>query len=211
MRYFMGVMAALRTPEADRLAVELAKRLGDRSFTARELAEELVAADSPAELIGAFDDALARAATAEEQALDEKLWGPAPTADELARARRVAQRAQRDALAGVLEETLSRQEAAATLGISPQAVSKRHAAGSLVALSRGRELHFPGWQFSDGAAVPGLTDVITAYPGSPLALSTWANTPNPDLDRATPAQMLTRRGGVERVLEAIESISPTAW
>ena len=97
------------------------------------------------------------------------------------------------------------------LGISPQAVSKRHATGALVALPRGRELYFPAWQFADGAAVPGLADVIAAYPGSPLALSTWATAPNPDLDRATPAQMLTRRGGVERVLEALESISSAAW
>jgi hypothetical protein len=204
-------MAAVRTPEVDRLAAELTKRMGDKPFTARELAAELVSADSPAELIGAFDEALARAATLEEQALDAELWGPAPSGAELADARRVAQRAQREALTGVLAASLSRQEAAALLGISPQAVSKRHAAGALTALSRGRELYFPAWQFADGAAVPGLADVIAAYPGSPLALSTWAQAPNADLDRATPAQALNRRGGVERVLEAIESISPSAW
>lgn len=204
-------MAAIRTPEADRLAAELAKRMGDRAFTARELAEELVAADSPAELIGAFDDALARAATVDEQPLDAALWGEAPSPAALADARRLAQRAQREALTGVLADALSRQEAATLLGISPQAVSKRHAAGALVALSRGRELHFPAWQFADGAAVPGLADVIAAYPGSPLALSLWAQAPNPDLERVPPAQVLSRRGGVERVLEAIESISPAAW
>jgi hypothetical protein len=204
-------MAAVRTPEADRLAAELTKRMGDRAFTARELAAELVAADSPASLIEAFDDALARAATVEAQPPDERLWGAAPSAEELAQARRVAQRAQHEALSGVLAEALSRQEAATLLGISPQAVSKRHAAGALVALARGRELQFPAWQFADGAALPGLADVISAFPGSPLTLSVWAKTPNPDLERATPAQMLSRRGGVERVLEAIESISPAAW
>lgn len=204
-------MAAIRTPEADRLAAELSKRLGDRPLTARELAEELVAADSPAALIGAFDDALARAATVNEQTLDEQLWGKPPTDEELVQARRVAQRAQQEALAGVLADALSRGQAAELLGISPQAVSKRHAAGALIALSRGRELYFPGWQFADGAAVPGLADVIAAYPGSPLALSAWAVAPNADLDRAAPAQVLTRRGGVERVLEAIESLSPAAW
>ena len=204
-------MAAIRTPEADRLAAELAKRLGDKPLTARELAAELVAADSPAELIDAFDDALARAAAIEEQTLDESLWGAAPTKQDLAQARRVKQRAQDEALVAVLADAHSRAQAAALLGISPQAVSKRHAAGALVALPRGRELYFPSWQFADGAALPGLTEVIAAYPGSPLALSSWATTSNIDLDRATPAQLLARRGGVERVLEAIEALSAAAW
>jgi len=204
-------MAAIRTPEADRLAAELAKRLGDKPLTAREVAAQLVATDSPAELLEALDDALARAAAVEEQPLDEALWGPPPGTQELAQARRVKQHAQDEALSGVLADALSRAQAASLLGISPQAVSKRHAAGALVALSRGRELYFPAWQFADGAALPGLTDVIAAYPGSPLALSTWAVTANTDLDRATPAHMLARRGGVERVLEAIEAISAAAW
>lgn len=204
-------MAAIRTPEADRLAAELAKRLGDKPLTARELAAQLVATDSPAELIDAFDDALARAAAIDEQTLDETLWGAPPSASALAQARRVRQRAQDEALVGVLADAHSRAQAAALLGISPQAVSKRHAAGRLVALSRGRELYFPAWQFADGAALPGLAAVLAAYPGSPLALSTWAVASNPDLDRATPAQMLARRGGVERVLETLEALSAAAW
>ena len=205
-------MAVRTSPEAVRLAAELAKRMGEGSFTARELAAELVGDDHPLELISAFDAALSRAASADEpDELDEALWGPPPAGHDLAEARRVAQRAQRQALRAVLADALSRGEAAALLGISPQAVSKRHASGSLVALARGRELQFPAWQFQDGAALPGLADVIAAYPGSALALSTWATSEHADLDGRTPAQELPRRGGPERVLDAIDSSSPAGW
>jgi hypothetical protein len=205
-------VTVVTSPEVDRLAAELEKQLGEGPFTPRELALKLVLAQCSVELIGAFDDALARAAAADEpDVLDDTLWGPPPTDEQLADARRVAQRAQQEALAAVLADALTRQQAADLLAISAQAVSKRRDAGTLVALARGRELHFPAWQFHDGAALPGLADVIAAYPGTALSLSTWATTPNADLDGLTPAQALTRRGGVERVLAAAEAISAAAW
>ncbi len=198
-------------PELHRLEAELSKRMGKRAYTAREFAAELVADDAPADLLNAFEDALVQAAAGDEPAaLDETLWGPEPSAEQLAHARRVAQRARQDELAIALADALTRDHAARLLGISPQAVSKRLAAGSLSALARGRELRFPAWQFHEGATLPGLAEVLAAYPGSTLALTTWASTPNLDLDGATPAQMLARRGGVERVLAAIEAISPAA-
>ncbi|MBE2316662.1 DNA-binding protein [Solirubrobacter sp. CPCC 204708] len=203
---------AIAIPEADRLAAALAKRMGRTTFTARELADELVASDSPAELLTALEDALARAAEADEtEPLDEALWGSAPGEHELADIRRTAQQAQQEALGLVLADALTRQQAAELLGISPQAVSKRHAAGSLVALARGREQHFPAWQFHEGATLPGLAEVIAAYPGGALSLSTWATTPNPDLEGRSPERTLTRRGGVEQVLAAIEAITAAAW
>jgi hypothetical protein len=205
-------VAVVATPEARRLAAELVKRLGKESFTAGELAAELVAVDQPMELITALEDALTSAAAANEpDELDEALWGAAPTAEDLARARKVAQRAQREALQAVLAGALTRQDAAELLGVSPQAVSKRHAAGGLVAIARGREQFFPAWQFHDGAVLPGLAAVIRAYPGSALALSTWATTPNPDLDGLTPERALTRPAGAERVLAAIDAIGAEAW
>jgi hypothetical protein len=201
-----------RPPEVHRLEAELAKRMGKRAYTAKELAAELVADEAPADLISALDDALAWVAAEDESDdLDATLWGPEPTAEQLARARRVAQRAQQDELAIVLADALTREQVARLLGVSAQAVSKRHAAGTLSALARGRELRFPAWQFHEGAALPGLAELLAAYPGGALALSTWASTPNPDLDGLTPAQALARRDGVERVLAAIESISAAAW
>jgi hypothetical protein len=205
-------MAVAATPESRRLAAELVKHLGKESFTAGELAAELVAVDRPVELITALEDALSSAAAADEpDELDPGLWGPAPTDEELAQARKVAQAAQREALQAALAGALSRQEAAELLGISPQAVSKRHAAGGLVAIARGREQYFPAWQFHEGAVLPGLAAVIRGYPGSALSLSSWATTENTDLDGLTPERMLTRAGGRERVLAAIDSLSADAW
>ena len=184
-------MSTATSQEAVRLAAELKKRLGDGPLTARELAERLVATDNPAALIAAFDDALARAAAADEaDEVDHSVWGSPPDDARLAEARRVAQRAQQEALSAVMADALTRQEAAELLGISPQAVSKRHAAGALVALTRGRELHFPAWQFHEGATLPRLAGVIAAYPGGALSLSTWAVTPTADLDALAPAHAL---------------------
>ena len=205
-------MSTATSQEAVRLAAELKKRLGDGPLTARELAERLVATDNPAALIAAFDDALARAAAANPRRCGRaRRSRPPPDDARLAEARRVAQRAQQEALSAVMADALTRQEAAELLGISPQAVSKRHAAGALVALTRGRELHFPAWQFHEGATLPRLAGVIAAYPGGALSLSTWAVTPTADLDALAPAHALARRGGPQRVLAVIDAIGTAAW
>ena len=110
-----------------------------------------------------------------------------------------------------MSDMTTRQQVAELLGVTPQAVSRRRAAGALAAVIRGREYRFPEWQFHDGATLPGLGDVIDAYPGGTLALSAWAVTPNPDLDNLSPAAALTRRGGVRRVVEAVHALTPDAW
>jgi len=53
--------------------------------------------------------------------------------------------------------------------------------------------------------------VIAAYPGGALSLTSWATSPSPDLDGATPAQTLTHRGGPARVLDALQALTPAAW
>jgi hypothetical protein len=205
-------MASAFSPEAERLAAALSKRLGDGPFTAREFAAELISRDSPVELIAAFDDALSHAAAADEtDEMDHTLWGASPADEQLTGARRIASRAHDNALPATLADARTRQQVAELLGISSQAVSKRLAGGKLVALSRGRELRFPAWQFFEGSTLPGLADVIAVYPGGSLSLSTWAVTPNADLGRLAPADALVRRGGVERVLAALEAISADAW
>ena len=53
--------------------------------------------------------------------------------------------------------------------------------------------------------------MIAAYPGTPLALTTWATAPSADLDGRTPAEALTERGGVQRVVDAARALTPAAW
>jgi hypothetical protein len=205
-------MFATAIPEAERLADELVKRFGESPLTVRELAAELVAGDAPVALIGALEDALSQTAAAEEHdQLDETLWGPAPAHQELADAQRAAYTALEDAMHNALSGALSREEAARRLGITPQAVSKRLAGGRLLALRRGRVRWFPAWQFHEDGTLPGLEQVIAAYPGSALSLTSWATSRSPDLDGQTPAQTLTRRGGLTRVLDAQRALTATAW
>jgi hypothetical protein len=211
LRYLASV-SATSTPDVQQLAEELAKRLGDEPMTAKDLAVKLVAADAPVELLQVIEDALSLAATSPEDAqLDEDVWGPPPTVEQLGEATAIGRGAVSDALRGALEEALTRDEAAQRLGITPQAVSKRLAAGSLVSLRRGRVRWLPAWQFHADGVLPALGDLIAAYPGDALALTSWVTTPSPDLGGATPAQALTRRGGPQAVLEAVAALTPAAW
>jgi hypothetical protein len=205
-------MASIVTPEAERLADELVKRLGEGPLTPRELAAELAAEEAPAALIGAFDAALSRTAAADEtDQLDEVLWGSAPPDHELAHARWASNVTLEGAIRDALSGALTREQAAQRLGITPQAVSKRVASGSLLALRRGRVSRLPAWQFYEDGVLPGLKQAIAAYPGGALSLTSWATSPSPDLDGATPAQTLTRRGGLARVLDAVQALTPAAW
>ncbi len=205
-------MTPTATPEAECLADELVKRLGEGPLTPRDLAAELAAIQAPTALIGAFEAALSRAAAADEtDQLDEVLWGSSPTDDELADARGASYTTLESAMHDALSGALTREQAAQRLGITPQAVSKRVAAGGLVALRRGRISRLPAWQFYEESVLPGLKQVIAAYPGGALSLTSWATSPSPDLDGVTPTQTLTRRGGVARVLDAIQALTPAAW
>jgi hypothetical protein len=151
------------------------------------------------------------AAADETDQLDETLWGRAPSDRELARARRASYATLEDALRDALSDALTREQAATRLGITPQAVSKRVASGGLIALRRGRVSRLPAWQFYEDGTLPGLKQLIAAYPGGALSLTIWATSPTPDLDGSTPARVLARRGGVSRVLETAGALTPAAW
>lgn len=200
------------TPEAERLADELVERLGEGPLSPRDLAAELAALEAPTTLIGALEAALSRAAATDEtDQLDEGVWGSPPTDRELADARGAAHTTLESAMHDALSGALTREQAARRLGITPQAVSKRVASGGLVALRRGRVSRLPAWQFYEEGVLPGLKQVIVAYPGGALSLTHWATSPSSDLDDVTPAQTLARRGGLERVLDSLQVLTPAAW
>ncbi|MGH3666492.1 MAG: helix-turn-helix domain-containing protein, partial [Egibacteraceae bacterium] len=152
----------------DDLIGELADRLGDESLAVLE------------ELRGALVEPMSRV-----RRLDPALWGPAPDADEVrAAAAANAVRLARERV-GVAADALSREDVAELLGVSSQAVSNRIRAGQLVAIRAGRRWLLPVWQFDPGSTdpvLPGVTDLLAGWPGSPVALSRWATTPSRDLD-----------------------------
>lgn len=126
-------------------------------------------------------------------ALDETVWGPAPSdADHAAAMTRNAVRLQQ-ARRQVLADTVSRSGAAVLLGVSAQQVSHLLAAGDLVALRRGRDLRLPTWQFDADdpkGRLTGVRQVVDAWGGGVVTLSQWMTRPNPTLGRRTPVQAL---------------------
>ena len=200
-----AITPARRNRARDAVVALVRRRPG---ISISEIARELSEVDDPEVLMIALADTDLR--VTDVQAAD--VWGPEPSAAELQTAQASAQRATSTALEGALTGALSREEVASRIGVTtPQAVSERRKAGKLVGLRRGREWRFPAWQFADDGTVPALSELIDAYPGTPLALSVWAVTPSPDLDGNTPARELTRRGGPERVLELAQALSAAAW
>lgn len=140
----------------------------------------------------------------EPDLLDDELWGarpePAAVADAVGRSAAASQRTRR----AVLDDSLSRDEVAALLDVTPQAVSKQLAAGRLVGVRVGRGWRLPRWQLTEAGPVPGLGDVWRAFPGDAVALSRWAAAPHPLLDGRSPSEVLASRepGAVEQVIAA---------
>jgi hypothetical protein len=187
---------------------ELAKELclidesGDVLTTLREAMDLAVRRGVPTALTG---DAL------QEPSELHAAWGPEPSEAEVIEAHVAAEFAEKEALEAALDGALTREEAAARLGVSSQAVSERRKTGKLIGLERGREWRFPAWQFYEAGTLPALAELIVAWPGSSLSLSRWATTASVDLDGRPPAQELRRRGGPERVLAVVEALSAAAW
>jgi hypothetical protein len=215
---------ATETPErTEEVAAKLLEVVQSRpGITVTDLAKELCLIDQSGTVLATLREALdlavdrgeAIAVTVEEPDEPAELheaWGPDPSDEEIAAARIVGVRAETDALADALDGALTREQAATRLGVSSQAVSERRKTGKLTALERGREWRFPAWQFYEAGTLPGLSELIAAWPGSSLSLSRWATTASADLDGRAPAQELRRRGGPERVLASVEAISAAAW
>jgi excisionase family DNA binding protein len=195
-----------RRPDTRALVRKFVELLRDGLISPSDVADALIAADMTVPQLARF----ARAVV-EKVELSEDPWGPLPAEDEVDAAAARTERGRRETLTQELARSLTRDQAAERLGISPQAVSDRLKAGRLVALRRGREWRFPDWQFGDDDALPGLDELAVRYPGSMLALSVWAKRSHADLEGRSPAAELARRGGTERVLALVDAVRASAW
>lgn len=139
--------------------------------------------------------------------LDSVLWGDAPSAEQLAWASQVGEKAVRQARGSVLADALTVDQTARRLRISCDEVVARVRAGQLVALAADDGDRVPAWQLTARGTLPGLEAVIAAWPGTSLSLSVWAMTPSPDLDGRCPADHLARRLSQRRVLELLSAHS----
>jgi hypothetical protein len=171
----------------------------------RELTAQL--RGQPRSLIDALIGAIKPTRRPKTRALDEALWGPAPSDAEVRRA--AAENlamgvARRDA---VLESSLTRAEVAERLGKTAQAVSAMLERGALLGLKAGREWRIPPWQLDPGLSdgvLPGIAQLADAYRDGIVSLTEWTQRPNADLDDATPRDALAR-GRVDEVVAAARS------
>lgn len=139
-------------------------------------------------------------------------WDRPPTTEQLAIARATAAQAQRDALSDVLGDALTCADAAARIGTTAASVRARIRRGELTAIKDAGRWHLPAWQFGTSGPLPGLPELIAAWPGTPLALSVWAMTPNADLRGGQAlARALRAPEGPRGVLKLVAALSASAW
>jgi hypothetical protein len=139
-------------------------------------------------------------------------WGPPPSSGQLTAARRVAAQARQEALAQAADGALTLHQVAERLGLEDREVFARVAAGELLTIDTddGDQL-VPAWQLRRRSSLPGLADLIAAWPGANLTLSLWAVAPCADLGGRSPAEELARRGGRRRVMDAVQALTAAAW
>jgi hypothetical protein len=138
------------------------------------------------------------------------LWGAEPTRAEVMDAQARAELSRAAALDQTVRDSFTREEVAARLGITAQAVSKQTKADQLVVLRHGGRARYPLWQFADDGVIANIPELLGEFP-SALSLSVWMTTPSADLDGLSPIEMLQQRDGRARVLELARAASPAAW
>ena len=134
-------------------------------------------------------------------------YGPEPSSPAVAESWSASIGAQRRQ--ALVEVSINREEAAAQLGVSAQAVSAMIKRGDLAGLKVAREWRLPRWQFdpdSESGLLPGLRAVLEASPGSLVALSRWIQTETADLGGLTPRSAL-QNGQSSHVLRLLRAIS----
>lgn len=141
--------------------------------------------------------------------LDESLWGPSPSREDIA-AGVVADLRRRFARRRSMEEvSLSRTEVAELLAISPQAVTDALEARRLLGLRRGRSWLIPTWQLdaeAERGILPGISALADVFPGGLVTLSTWVVQPQVDLGGRSPRDAMALGDG-ERVTALARSLT----
>ena len=103
---------------------------------------------------------------------------------------------------------LTRDEAAARIGVQANQVTNLLHDGKLLALDGPDGLRLPAWQFDPEARrgrVEGIDRVTAVFPGRILGLSSWMTTTNPALGGRTPREALLD-GDLEQVVALAEHI-----
>jgi choline dehydrogenase-like flavoprotein len=121
----------------------------------------------------------------------------------LRRALRRGRRAMSEALKAE-GGTLSGQELAALLGVSPRIIEERRAAGQLLALEVGRHgERYPAWQVREGKLLPGMEEILALLPQhDPFARVCFFVRGTPWLSGERPLDRLRRGGDLDPLRRA---------
>jgi hypothetical protein len=139
-----------------------------------------------------------------------ELFGPRPTRDEMKAVRASAAARRKAAEERALDRCVTVRATGSLVAIYRRRMLRRIRRGQLVALHRGPTYHVPTWRLRGRGFVRGVDHVIAAWPGSPLALTDWAERPSIDLDNRTPARALVD-GDLRAVLELEAAIVAASW
>jgi hypothetical protein len=145
--------------------------------------------------------------------LDESLWGAAPSRAEVRTAAIRNLQRQFEGRRRLIENSVTRSDAAELLSVSEQAISALVNAGELLTIKVDRELRIPAWQFNPDVGrgfLPGIAQLSATFPGGVTSLSEWAIRPNVDLDDVTPAEALAT-GRVDAVVNIVRTATAVAW
>ena len=149
----------------------------------------------------------------DEQSLDAALWGPKPSSEQATAGVLANLRKQFAGRRTLEDESVSRAEAAALLGISDQAVTGALEAKRILGFKRGRRWLLPAWQFDPEAErgmLPALGELAAVFPGGVVSLSAWATRPHPDHAGGTPRDALAK-GKADAVLRSARMVTAAGW
>lgn len=159
------------------------------------------------------DRVLATTHDEDEQSLDAALWGPKPSSEQAAAGVLANLRKQFGGRRALEDESVSRTEAAALLGVSDQAVTGAMEARRILGFKRGRRWLLPAWQFDPEAergVLPALGELAAVFPGGVVSLSGWVTRPHPDHAGCTPRDALAK-GEVDAVLRSARMVTAAGW
>lgn len=108
------------------------------------------------------------------------------------------------------ETALTTAEVAELLGRDPAGIRRSKVSGDLYAPvgHKGTTLLFPAWQFAGRHVVPGLRQIIPAFPRffHPLSIEHFMTAPNEELNDLSPVQWLVQGGAVRDVVVLVDAL-----
>lgn len=158
-------------------------------------------------------DGFVRAVSSDQGSLEADLWGKPPSSRETSEAALLTLEREFRARRAVIDQGVTRAQAAQLLATSEQSVTDRLEAGDLAGMKQGREWRLPAWQFAADSLhgyLPGLAQLQLVFPGGLVSLSQWVAVPNVELEGATPVQALAD-GRIDQVVRAAHVGTAAAW